>query len=473
MDQYFTTNRLLLNASNEELESIDSDKSIETFKILEPSAGRGDIIFNCFDESMFQNITCVEIDDSIIFNLVSNKINVINEDFLKHDFKNQTFDLIIGNPPFSLTSEFIIKCFNLLSSKGYFIFIVPDNTLRLTKNTNMLSLMNKHGTFKSIRKYTNEKMFKNASVSVMIFTYVKSIASHSVLYSVDNKEQIMKNYIINPLFQFVESNEQIQLNLIFNVHVGFVSGADKILKTNDQHVDKHTINILKKENCYETFYDPIDENEALTIPIFVKNKEELMNRKIKHFDSSNWWNFGLKRNESIIADNIDKPCIYIYNQTRNKKVSFIGKVQPFGGNLLCLIPKNENEDLSYYVNVFNSDEWKQLYVSDNNRFKISHKQLSTSYIKKCCKPNHCLPMVLQEIKQIIINSLEKIDLKSEVDDGRVESSILESKIIDAIKTCSFDEYKLFIPPSRWWFDVCLFKTKTDFIPINIKITTNN
>lgn len=67
--------------------------------------------------------------------------------------------------------------------------------------------------------------------------------------------------------------------------------------------------------------------------------------------------------------------------------------------------------------------------------------------------------------------MDKIDLKSEVDDDRVESSILESRIIDIIKTCSFDEYKLFIPLSRWWFDVCLFKTKTDFIPINIKITT--
>lgn len=126
-----------------------------------------------------------------------------------------------------------------------------------------------------------------------------------------------------------------------------------------------------------------------------------MNRKIKHFDSSNWWNFGLKRNESIIADNINKPCIYIYNQTRNKKVSFIGKVQPFGGNLLCLIPKNENEDLSYYVNVFNSDEWKQLYVSDNNMFKISHKQLSTSYIKKWSENRIYEPKTTSETIEMI------------------------------------------------------------------------
>ena len=45
-----------------------------------------------------------------------------------------------------------------------------------------------------------------------------------------------------------------------------------------------------------------------------------------------------------------------------------------------LLPKYENIKLNEIRDILNDEEFKQQYITDNNRFKISHKQLSTSYI---------------------------------------------------------------------------------------------
>ena len=50
----------------------------------------------------------------------------------------------------------------------------------------------------------------------------------------------------------------------------------------------------------------------------------------------------------------------------------------FGGNLLMLLPKTEKIDET--VLWLNSNEFKSQYMY-SNRFKIGHKQLSSSLIK--------------------------------------------------------------------------------------------
>ena len=69
--------------------------------------------------------------------------------------------------------------------------------------------------------------------------------------------------------------------------------------------------------------------------------------------------------------------------TRNKEVGFLGKVQYFGGSLLCLVPKSnmiesEMQKIIQYINtpVFQKD---YMYAG---RFKIGHKQICTAIIPK-------------------------------------------------------------------------------------------
>ena len=106
------------------------------------------------------------------------------------------------------------------------------------------------------------------------------------------------------------------------------------------------------------------------------NKEILINRKIKKFDESNWFEWGAPRNVKLIEDNIGKDCIYIYNLTRQEEVAFIDKVQYFGGALLMLLPKEEI-DLKKVVSYLNSERFKKNFTY-SGRFKIGHRQLSNS-----------------------------------------------------------------------------------------------
>jgi len=67
--------------------------------------------------------------------------NIIQGDFLKHDFQNKTFDVILGNPPFNagqnvedtakrgsgnpIWIDFVEKSLKLLCEKGYLLFVHP------------------------------------------------------------------------------------------------------------------------------------------------------------------------------------------------------------------------------------------------------------------------------------------------------------------------------------------------------------
>lgn len=61
-----------------------------------------------------------------------------------------------------------------------------------------------------------------------------------------------------------------------------------------------------------------------------------MERKIRKFNDLNWFEWGALRN---IKNNLGKECIYLNTLTRKTNVSFLGKVNYFGGGLIILIPK--------------------------------------------------------------------------------------------------------------------------------------
>jgi adenine-specific DNA-methyltransferase len=87
------------------------------------------------------------------------------------------------------------------------------------------------------------------------------------------------------------------------------------------------------------------------------------------------------RNVKQIKEHFGKDCIYIYNLTRKNEVSFLGKVNYFGGNLLILIP---NQDLSLdkmkdVVDYLNRENFKKNFIF-SGRFKIGHRQICNSII---------------------------------------------------------------------------------------------
>ncbi len=99
--------------------------------ILEPSAGKGDIIEAILDDqrhSQRLNISAIEIDDNLQCTLKGKNIKVIDSDFITYSGPDQ-FDLIIGNPPFDNGDRHLLKAIDILYS-GEIVFLLNAETLR-------------------------------------------------------------------------------------------------------------------------------------------------------------------------------------------------------------------------------------------------------------------------------------------------------------------------------------------------------
>ena len=118
-------------------------------EVLEPSCGSCEYILALNKRHPNVNITGIEFNKTIyesIKSLENDKIKLFNSDFLNHEF-NQTYDLIIGNPPYFVMEKkyvcdsykkyfdgrpnifilFIIKSLGLLNDNGILSFIVPNS----------------------------------------------------------------------------------------------------------------------------------------------------------------------------------------------------------------------------------------------------------------------------------------------------------------------------------------------------------
>lgn len=394
LGQYFTTNKDL----QENLYNFILNKPK---KILEPSIGRGDLV-----KYINQNLNCkfdmYEIDKNIQLLNSINKDDVIYDDFLLYEI-NETYDTIIGNPPYIKTKkgnkyiDFIKKCYNLLNYNGELIFIIPSDFFKLTSANILLENMMLNGTFTHIYHPHNEKLFEGANIDVLIFRYCKnSKLEKNTLYNNNKKYIINTNGLIT--FQDQENNKQKLFMEYFDIYVGIVSGKDEIYK-NDK---LGNISVLCSEGVINKFIFienyPAKINNCKNIiqnktkidykPInqyLLEHKEILMSRKIKKFNENNWYEWGAPRNMKKIKEIYGKDCIYIHNITRKEKVAFKGTVQYFSGNLLIMIPKCKSElisdlnlNLDNIVDYLNSSGFKNQFMY-SNRFKIGHRQLSNSY----------------------------------------------------------------------------------------------
>ena len=74
-----------------------------------------------------------------------------------------------------------------------------------------------------------------------------------------------------------------------------------------------------------------------------------------------------------------------------------------------------------------------------------------------------IPNILQEIVGYL--QKEKVTFSKRFADGRINSSINEDEIIKILKK----KFDIIVPKSRAWYDFAI-ETKTEFYPINIKVT---
>ena len=104
--------------------------------ILEPSAGKGNIVERIRDSYEFRHkeISAIEKDYDLRATLRGKGIKVIDSDFLTYAGPDK-FDLIIANPPFEEGDKHLLKAIDIMY-RGQIIFLLNAETIR-TPHTNI------------------------------------------------------------------------------------------------------------------------------------------------------------------------------------------------------------------------------------------------------------------------------------------------------------------------------------------------
>ena len=211
-----------------------------------------------------------------------------------------------------------------------------------------------------------QKMFKNASIDVIVFRYCKNRSKEKEVFYNNKKLCITDS---NGLITFGEKSSNLSLLIqeYFNVYVGLVSGKEQVYKNKDLG----NIKILngKDKNDKYIYLESFPSQDEKINEYLLRYKDQLLQRKIRRFNEKNWFEWGAPRNMTTIKQNMGKDCIYIYNLTRKLNVSFDGKVSYFGGSVIMLLPKKK----------CNLDNFMF-----SGRFKIGHRQICNHHLPPTC-----------------------------------------------------------------------------------------
>lgn len=177
--------------------------------ILEPSAGKGDIVNYVVERYLDKEcITCVEIDKDLCKILQEDGYAVYNGDFM-HYSSQIVYDCIIMNPPFKVAVQHIVKALQMLSKHG--------------------------GQLVCILNATNLQHLQCSNVGKELYTYMQKYKAHVE--------------IINNAFKHAERTTQVQIALMyFNIPIIKQSSIfDNMVKA----VKQKEIKITETQNALE------------------------------------------------------------------------------------------------------------------------------------------------------------------------------------------------------------------------------
>lgn len=350
-------------------------------ELLEPSVGAGHLLIPFLAANRNYPADCYELDSSIghVVSFSHAQKHTI-ADFMTQPFTKK-YKTIIGNPPYvkqktgNLYIQFIEKCYELLAPRGELVFIVPSDFIKATRSSAIINTMCINGSFTDFLFPHDESLFDGAAVDIMVFRYEKDLKQNTAI--VNGVSKVVNNN--NGVLTFSEKAiEGTSVETLFDVYVGLVSGRDEIYKVPFGNFVLQT-DLQKSESFIyaEKFPTGIADIDAHLLA----HKEELLGRKIRTFNESNWYEWGAPRNLRAMKAAYGKPCIYVRNILRTGSVAAVDSVKNFGGGLLCLIPKMDMtaEQLHKITEYFNDAQFKAQYTYAG-RFKIGQKQLCSAVL---------------------------------------------------------------------------------------------
>lgn len=358
-------------------------------RFLEPSCGDG-----AFLRHLPNNALGVEIDTSLCLDSTLES-RVVHIDFFKLSL-DETFDCIIGNPPyvryqdivdstkfllntyqniFDLRSNlylfFIYKSILHLKDKGELIFITPRDFLKSTSSRKLNAFLFSQGTITDFIDLGDQKIFAGAQPNCAIWRFEKGNFERST-----NRNKEFR--CVDGQVFLTTKRYDVPFSALFFVKVGAVSGADSIFTNNTfGNMEFVCSSTAKSGKTRRMIYGDYGKDCAYLQDF----KEQLLQRKIRKFDATNWWQWGRDYYQS------DKPRIYVNTKTRNPKPFFIHACKAYDGSILAIFPKFHIDSKKLYAlcERLNAIDWVELGFVCDGRFLFSQRSLENCFLDKSFK----------------------------------------------------------------------------------------
>lgn len=338
-------------------------------RTLEPSSGDGAFV-QCIPDCIG-----IEIDPRHCSS------NAINMDFFDYPV-SEKFATIIGNPPYvryqdilpstksklhsqlfdersNLYLFFIEKCVQHLTDSGELIFITPRDFLKATSSIRLNAFLYEQGTITDLIDLGDKKVFQGFSPNCIIFRFEKGNFSR-----ITNGTHIFSH--INGQLLFTKQAYPLLFNDIFRVKVGAVSGYDTIFAQDDLgNADFVCSTTAKTGNTKRMIFN-------VNIPYLQTHKTQLLHRRIKVFDETNWWQWGRLHHVS------EQARIYVNTKTRNTRPFFTHPCKNYDGSVLALFPHDPQADISELCRLLNEVDWQELGFVCDGRYLFSQKSLENA-----------------------------------------------------------------------------------------------
>jgi hypothetical protein len=303
-------------------------------RILEPSAGRGDLLKTLINGRYETKIDCIEIDLDNQAILREKNFNVIGMDFLQFENSGYMYSHIIMNPPFSNGIDHVLKGFDLLFD-GELVAILNAETILnpcSEKKKHLVSLINEYGSVEFVESaFTSPDTLRKTEVKIAIVHLVKRAnlnESFSCIYNDLKKEkpgdqtinyQVHKDiaikessivYLVKAFNNAVESHKKSCITTEEALYFSSLLGAENY--GNDYRGSNNIITSLHER--YNTGYDQLKKSAWQKVLNSTEFNRHLSSKAYKalngDFDQVARLEFTLHNIRSFLMGLIDKSKQY-------------------------------------------------------------------------------------------------------------------------------------------------------------------
>jgi len=379
--------------------------------VLEPSAGQGAFLRELRRQN-FKNLCAVEIDPRLP-NL--SDVSITYDNFLTWRTR-QTYDVIIGNPPYvrwknipaklreglrtaqcnslmDLLHAFIYKSLDILSDDGELIFITPDYWMRTMHAGELRNRFLSHGHFEQIIRYGEQPVFQKIASSILIFKFVKN--HHKCRITVKDLERSHQyktgQFRPNTAWSLLPDSTRRRVDSIkaacgghtlgevAQIGNGMVSGLDRAFKLNSTRnlspmERKRAIKVIKAFQLEKythhghTYYIQLNSDDSMRdYPNFYTQLHPLkphLEKRYKYANDPKWFEWSFLRNYSMMKSKQEKimvPCKERINKKQFVRFSY-ARGDYFASQdvtAIAMLP-HIKESIKYVLAILNSSityEW--------------------------------------------------------------------------------------------------------------------